>query len=286
MSFAEIHQQELAGVNSSVFGEKGIVDSIAQLHEIVIFLGEEVKELSSKDTPQLKQKIRENRLRGNHLCDVIEKELQQLQHPKKKISGSHLETTEEIETRQKIAKIVNEFYKVKNLFSQLHFRTKSVEESVSSSSSQVLLESQLTFSELKEIKIDFEKEHRELVQELEELLDLFEDFRDIVSEQAIMLDEVAMNSKGSLEELNVVPLQEITKPSHYGSFTIPVILGGGIGAFVGGPLGAAFGMKAGVVLSGMSLGVSAGLATGMGLGYYFKKKKDTAESEWEWVKKK
>jgi len=285
MSFAELHQKELEGMSAFVFGEKGIMNNLQELHEIVIFLGDEVHKLgTSLETVQLKEKIKENRLQANKLCIQIERELQRLQNSKRNISNSQLETTEEMERRQEIVKIVSEFQKIKSTFNQLYFTMKPLDITTSQIPTDVLLDSQMSLYQLKELQIDFDKEHTELLEELEALLSLFESLRDIVNEQSVLLDEVETNVKGSLERIDRSG-EDIVQVSKYGAFVLPV-LGAGIGALVGGPLGAAFGIKAGILLSGASLGVSAGVATGVGVGYYLKKKREKIESEWEWVKKK
>jgi len=141
----------------------------------------------------------------------------------------------------------------------------------------------MTLSQMKEQNIDFHKEQKELLRELECLLELFDDFRDIVSEQSLLLDEVRSNTGGALEEMStgneVLTKASALKASTFGAIAIPV-LAGGIGALLGGPIGAAFGVKAGLMMSG------AGVATGVGVGYYLKKKKQEVEEDWEWIPRK
>jgi len=112
-------------------------------------------------------------------------------------------------------------------------------------------------------------------------LKLFEDFQNIVSEQSLLLDEIEVNTDGSLEEIDSGN-NRIIQASKYGAFALP-LLTGGIGAILGGPLGAIIGVKAGLLMSGATVGVGAGVATGVGVGYYLKKKKDEEETQWEWV---
>jgi len=284
MSFAELHQKELDGVNSSLFGEEGIVDRLRELRDLVILLGQELHKLGTKEeTTQMRDSIRTRRLKASKLCDRIEKELQQLQSSKRSLSSSTLETTDEVERRQELSKIVLEFHKIKGTFNQLYFRPLEVTSSITSSK-ESFTESQLSLSQLKEIHIDFEAEHKELLKELQELLELFEEFKDIVSEQSLLLEEAEINTKGSLQEINIGK-DELVQASKYGAFALP-ILGGGLGAVLGGPIGAAIGVKAGILLSGATFGVGAGVMTGLGVGYYYKKKKDQQESEWEWIPKK
>jgi len=284
MSFAKEHQKRLESVNLSVFGQAGIVDKLKQLRDIVNHLGTEMAKVGVPNK-ELQHKMKEEKSRAHKLCEQIESEILSLNKPSWSLFASKLpETTEEAERREEIIKLGSEFHKVRSTFEELYFRQSSLDLEDSKDREGVLLNPQLTLSQFRELHIDFEKEHKELLAEVEELLHLFEEFKDIVSDQALLLDEVEPRVTDAVLD-TTTGKENLAQASKYGAFALPVV-GGGVGALIGGPVGAVIGVKAGLLLSGASLGISAGLATGFGVGYWWRKKKEKEEGEWEWIGKK
>jgi len=162
MSFGEMHDRELQDVNE--FGDQGIVDNLSQFVYTIKQLEKEITKLGTKEeTPLVRDKIRENRLNANKLCDKIEKELQQLQISKTSIFSSKLETTEETERRLEVSNMISVFHTIKESFNKLYFRTKPLD-TVLSSTKEVYLESEVNLSQMKEIEVNFEQDQKKIIQ--------------------------------------------------------------------------------------------------------------------------
>eukprot|EP01119_Soliformovum_irregulare_P005185 TRINITY_DN1669_c0_g1_i1.p1 TRINITY_DN1669_c0_g1~~TRINITY_DN1669_c0_g1_i1.p1 ORF type:complete len:306 (+),score=83.39 TRINITY_DN1669_c0_g1_i1:181-1098(+) len=271
---------------------------LRELRNVVEMLGERIPLLGTKgEYSMLRSEIKKERRDAQELCQEIEDDIRSLHTPvtkrrmpsvKRVMSGyqfdmksgftkkTAVETTDESERKSELKKIDEEFLKIKKILNSIYF----TKQPLNTSDPETSIDSnQLSLSQLKELQIDFDKDQKELVRDLEELQDLMEEFNGILQEQKEFLAIAEKNTESSESDVSA-GTNYLSHASKIGAVALPIV-GGSVGAIIGGPIGAIVGVKGGLMLSGAAAGIGAGVASGMGIGWLLKKRKEEKEAEWE-----